>query len=261
MVVTLKRSWYVAESRLRNMYKWRTAIITTSVASPLLYLTAVGIGIGALIESGGTQTVDGVRYLTFLAPALLVTAAIQSTMDETIFPTMEGFKWTKSFYAMNSTPLTSHQIVNGLLIASVIRALFTSGIYFVVLVALGAMSWSAWPIIPMSCFAGVSFAVVLQAIITHVLSDDGFFAILQRFVMMPLFLFSGTYYPLETMPVGLQWIGWISPVWHATEVGRWISYDSPTAGTMLLLHYSYFALLLAGGLYWVYNRYRWRLEK
>lgn len=261
MITTLQRSWYVAEARLRNMYKWRAAIISVSVANPLLYLTAVGLGIGALIESGGTQTVDGVRFMVFLAPALLATAAIQGTMDETIFPTMAGFKWEKSFYAMNATPLSSHEIANGVLIAAILRALFSSGVYFLALVALGAMSWRAWPIIPLSCFAGLAFAVVLQAIITQLLNDDGFFAILQRFVMMPLFLFSGTYYPLETMPAGLQWIGWISPLWHATELGRWISYGSPITGTMFIVHFGYYAIMLTIGMYWVYNRYSWRLEK
>jgi lipooligosaccharide transport system permease protein len=260
-MLTLKRSWYVAEARLRNMYKWRTAIIVVSVANPVLYLTAVGIGIGKLIEAGGTGTVDGVRYLVFLAPALLATAAIQGTMDETIFPTMAGFKWEKSFYAMNATPLTAFQIANGVLIAAIMRAIFASGIYFIVLVLLGAMSWAAWPIIPMACIAGVAFSVCMQAIITHVLNDDGFFAILQRFVMMPLFLFSGTYYPLETMPAALQWIGWISPLWHATELGRWISYGAPITGPMFLVHIGYYLVLLAIGLYWTYNRYAWRLEK
>ena len=56
--------------------------------------------------------------------------------------------------------------------------------------------------------------------------DKGQFALVQRFVFMPMFLFSGTFYPLATLPLWLQWIGWVSPLWHATELGRWLTYGA-----------------------------------
>ena len=91
--------WFVAEYRLRNMSKWFAAIVAFGLGNPVLYLLSVGIGIGALVDanSGGVNPL-GVPYLTFLAPALLATAAIQSAMDETTFPTMQGFLWDKSFF-------------------------------------------------------------------------------------------------------------------------------------------------------------------
>lgn len=260
-MTTLTNSWYVAEHRLRNMYKWRTAILMVSVANPVMFLTAVGLGIGRLVESGGTTTVDGVRYLVFLGPALLVSAGIQGVLDEVVFPTMAGFKWEKMFYAMNATPITARQIANGVLIAAMFRGLLGGTIYWFILIALKACTWSAWPIIPMSVFAGVAFGAFIQAIITHVLSDEGFFAVLQRFVMMPLFLFSGTYYPLDTMPFYLQWIGWISPLWHGVELGRWISYGHSLSGASIAVHFGYFFAVFALGLIATYNRFAWRLEK
>lgn len=243
------------------MYKWRTAILVVSVANPVLYLTAVGLGIGRLIESNGTSTIDGVRFLVFLGPALLVTAGIQGVLDEIIFPTMGGFKWEKSFYAANSTPITPRQIANGVLIAAALRGLLGGVIYWLILIGLDASTWSAWPVIPISIFAGLSFGTIMQGIITHVLNDDGFFAILQRFIMMPLFLFSGTYYPLNTMPDFLQWIGWLSPLWHGIELSRWISYGHSISGLMLLVHFGYYFVFLFIGLALTYNRFTWRLEK
>ena len=95
----------VVEARVMIFMKYLPSLISAAVANPFLYLIAVGVGVGKLINahSGG---VDGVKYLTFLAPALLSTAAIQNAMDEVVFPTLEGFKWNKSFFAINATPIT-----------------------------------------------------------------------------------------------------------------------------------------------------------
>jgi lipooligosaccharide transport system permease protein len=65
----------------------------------------------------------------------------------------------------------------------------------------------------------------------------------QRFIFMPMFLFSGTFYPLESLPLWLQWIGWVSPLWHATELGRWISYDADVSPVMVALHLGYLIAL------------------
>lgn len=261
MIATLTNSWYVAEHRLRNMYKWKSAILVVSVANPLLYLTAVGFGIGKLIESNGTQTVDGVPFLVFLGPALLITAGIQGILDETIFPTMGGFKWDRTFFAMNATPITPRQIANGVLIAAVARGLLGGLIYWSILIALHASTLAAWPVIPVSLLAGLAFGTLMQGIMTQVLNDEGFFAILGRFVLMPLFLFSGTYYPLSTMPSFLQWIGWISPMWHGIELARWISYGHSLSAAMLTTHFGYYVVLLGVGFTLTYNRFVWRLEK
>ena len=103
-------------------------------SNPLLYLLSVGIGIGSLVDSNqGAQGVDGVSYLTFLGPALLASTAIQGAIDEVVMPTMQGFKWNKNFFAMNSTPLTGKQIANGVYIAALVRVAFTVTIYWILL--------------------------------------------------------------------------------------------------------------------------------
>jgi lipooligosaccharide transport system permease protein len=217
----------VTEYRLRNMWKWRNSIIAFGLGNPILYLASVGLGVGLLVDqnSGG---VDGVPYLVFLAPALLAAAAIQGGQDEVTFPTLAGFIWEKLFFAMRATTLTGGQIADGVLIAAAVRVVFTTTAYWIVLCLFGAVEWTtAIPLITVSTFAGLCWAALMLAVSANVTNEDGFLAFTWRLVIMPMFLFSGTFYPLSSLPLFLQWIGWISPLWHATQIGRWLSYGMP----------------------------------
>ena len=238
--------WFVAEYRLRNMSKWFGAIVAFGLGNPVLYLLSVGIGIGALVDnvSGGDNPL-GVPYLTFLAPALLATAAIQSAMDETTFPTMQGFLWDKSFFSMIATQLMGRDIVGGIMIASSIRCIFNTITYGLVLVLFGAIGIeSLFVLVVAAIFAGISFAAVMLAVTSFVKQDDGFYAIVGRFVIAPMFMFSGTFYPLDSLPIYLQWIGWISPVWHATNLGRNLSYGLEVEPWLLAVHVLFLGALL-----------------
>jgi lipooligosaccharide transport system permease protein len=205
--------------------------------------------VGAYIDKNtGGMGVDGVSYITFLAPALLATAAIQGAIDESVYPTLEGFKWNKIFFSMNSTPLSGNHIAMGVFLNSLIRVIFTAIIYWFVMLAFGVLeSPRAWLAIFTAVMAGAAFGALMQALAGMLENEDIFFTVLQRFVIMPLFLFSGTFYPLTNMPIFLQWIGWISPLWHATELGRWLTYGHEISTLMLYTHFIFLnSLLLIG---------------
>jgi len=247
--VAARGSIFVAEARLRNMMKWIWLIIGLAIANPVLYLVSIGLGVGAYIDKNtGGMGVDGVSYITFLAPALLATAAIQGAIDESVYPTLEGFKWNKIFFSMNSTPLSGNHIATGVFLNSLIRVIFTAVIYWFVMLAFGVLeSPRAWLAIFTAVMAGAAFGAMMQALAGMLENEDIFFTVLQRFVIMPLFLFSGTFYPLTNMPIYLQWIGWISPLWHATELGRWLSYGHEISTLMLYTHFIFLnSLLLIG---------------
>jgi lipooligosaccharide transport system permease protein len=252
---------HVAEARIRNMLKWSTSILAFSLGNPVLYLFSVGIGIGALVDkNGGNAALGHVSYLTFLAPALLASAAIQAFQEEMTFPIMEGFQWDKSFFAMNATPVRGKDIVNGIIVSSLVKTVITVGIYELVLLGFGAISLAvALPMFFSALFTGVSFGSLLMAVTSFIKEDDGFFAIVGRFIIAPMTLFSGTYYPLESMPFYLQWVGWISPLWHGTDLGRVISYGSPQQGWVVLSHWIYLSLWLAVGLTLAYRQVTKRL--
>lgn len=250
---------FVAEYRMRNMWKWKSSIIAFGLGNPILYLASIGLGVGLLVDqsSGG---VDGVPYLVFLAPALLAAAAIQGGQDETTFPTISGFIWNKLFFAMRATSLTGGQIADGVLIAAAVRVVFTTVCYWIVLFAFGAVEWtSAFTLIAVSTLAGLCWAALMQAVAANVTNEDAFFAISWRLIIMPMFLFSGTFYPLSSLPLALQWIGWISPLWHATQLGRWLSYGMPLEPWQAIVSVVYLLAMGVVGVVLARRRYERRL--
>lgn len=242
------------------MAKWAGIIFFEAVINPTLYLVSIGIGVGSLIDAN--KGVDGVSYLTFLAPALLASAAIQGSSDEVIFPTMAGFKWERTFFGMRSTPITARQISLGLFIAAMARTSISVVIYWIALYYFGALdSSTAWLAMPAALFAGAAMAAVMLALAGKIEKEDFFFTIVGRFIMIPMFLFSGTFYPLSQMPIFLQFFGWLSPLWHATEIGRYLTYDYPISGPMLLTHFSVLAAMIFFGLTASFRIFAARLEK
>ena len=248
--VAARGALFVTEARLRNMLKWVWLIIAIAIANPVLYLVSIGLGLGSFIDqNAGSAGVDGVSYLTFLAPALLATAAIQGALDESVYPTLEGFKWNKIFFSMNATPLSGNHIAMGVFFNSLIRVVFTTVLYWLVMLAFGVLeSPRAWLAIFTAVMAGAAFGAFMQALAGLMENENLFFTLVERFIIMPLFLFSGTFYPLSSMPVFLQWIGWISPLWHATELGRWLTYGSEISTQMLFVHFIFLNSIFVAGI-------------
>jgi len=256
-------TFYVMEVRLKTMLHWIFSLLSGSLLNPFFYLASLGIGVGTFVNNrAGSGGVDGVKYLVFLAPALLASVAIQDFMGEVTFPVLQGFRWEKLFFAMNSTPLTGRQIALGTYLAALIRTIGSVTIYFSVLVAFGAVHpGRAWPMMITSLYAAGCFAAVMLAAAAATENDDIFLNLMGRLLIMPLFLFSGTFYPLNSMPVPLRTIGWISPLWHSTELGRMVSYGHHISATMIAVHITYLTALLVGGLLWAFNRFDYRLSK
>ena len=254
---------YIAEARINQMSKWKGIIAIVAIGNPLFYLIAIGIGVGVLVnQNSGTAGTGGVEYITFIAPALLASAALTGAMDETMFPVMEGFKWRKLFYAMNATPITGGQIALGVFMAAMLRVAFTVICYWVLLVAFGVVTISqSWDVVPITMFAAGAFGATIMAITAKVKNEDYFMTVLGRLIIMPMFLFSGTFFPLTNMPIYLQPIGWISPLWHATELGRHFSYGYPVSFWMLVIHFGYLATMLSVGLTYAQKIFSERLAR
>lgn len=245
------------------MSKFFWVILFYAIANPFLYLIAIGVGVGTMIDSNtGSNGVDGVSYIVFLAPALLVNAAIQGSMDEVIFPTMAGFMWEKVFFSMNSTPLQGRQIALGVFQGAMVRNFFTIIIYYAIMWGFGVLeSPHAWLIIPTSFFAGAAFSAIMLGIAGNTTKEDNFFTFIGRFILQPMFFLSGTFFPLDSMPIYLRWIGWISPLWHATDLGRYLSYGRDIPGWLVITHFLVLLVMLIGGLKYAFYAFERRLLK
>lgn len=241
-------AWYVVEHRLRAIRSFVWTMLTMAFGTPLLYLLAFGVGLATLVTGNvGPAGVDGVSYLQFVAPALLVMAAVAVTSEEFTFGILLGFKWNPIFIGMNAAPLTGRQIFDGSFLYVGIRAIVTVGIYFGIVVAFGGMSGAwVWLTVPVALLSGFAFSLV-AAYSATITEDKGQFAIVQRLVILPLTLFSGTFFPLIQLPIYLQWIGWLSPIWHGSELARQFSYGPTEPLWLTVLHVGYLGVLAVVG--------------
>lgn len=241
--------WFYAETTLLHMRWYWSSLLVVDWLQPLLWLLAMGVGLGALLDRSG-QLVDGVDYLTFLGPALLVSLATQTAAGEMSYPVLGGFKWNRTYYASLATPVSPAQIATGHLVAVMIRFAVHSTVFwgYLLLFGVARTPWSVL-VIPVGVLSASAFGAPLQAYSATV-KEEGFqFAFIQRFIVMPMFLFAGTFFELGTMPVYLQWIGWVSPVWHGTELARAVTYGHEVSPLVALGHVAYLlAFVVAGAL-------------
>ncbi|WP_448389171.1 ABC transporter permease [Microbacterium aurum] len=247
-------SWYVTEHMVRAMRAYGWTIIVGAVGQPILYLLGLAVGLAALITVPIVDHGQEVSYLMFVAPALLATATISVASEEMTYPVMAGFKWRRYFYGFNASPLSSPQIANGVIAGATARMLLASAAYYLIvwLLPFGAVPHpeTGWLAIFAGVLAGVAFGIPLMAYAGSIEDDKGQFALVQRFIFMPMFLFSGTFYPLDTLPWWLQWIGWISPLWHGAELGRVATYGAQIPPAMIAVHLAYLVVLSAVGYLW-----------
>ncbi len=243
---------YVAEHRFRVMRSYTGTVVVAGIGSPLIYLYALGVGLATIVDANlGTGAVDGVGYLVFVAPALLASAAITVASEEFTYPIMLGYKWNPTFTGMHASPLQPTQIVDGVVLSVAIRMLVNLALFFALMLAFGAApSPLGFIAILAGALGGLAFGTIIMAYTSTLEEDTGQLAMVMRFVVLPMTLFSGTFFPLSTFPVWLQWIGWISPLWHSTELARVSSYGTAEPIWLTILHVVVLVVLAVAGWAW-----------
>ncbi len=236
---------------------WRGSIYT-SIANPVLYLGAMGLGLGSLVDARGTASLGGVSYLAFLAPGLLASTAMQTALGESTYPVMSSVKWLKTYQAAAATPLAPRDLFRGHLLFTSMRLAMTAALFLAVMAAFGAAA-SPWAIaaIPVCVLTGLAFATPIEAFaVTR--EKDGSFALLYRFGLIPLFLFSGTFFPVTQLPAVIRPLAYATPLWNGVALCRSLTLGHPdlpgTAG-----HVAYLAALAVIGLLIGQRTYRRRL--
>ncbi len=236
---------------------WRGSIYT-SVLSPVLYLGAMGLGLGKLVDAHGTARLGGVSYLAFLAPGLLAAAAMQAGIEESTYPVLGSVKWRRTYYAAAASPLRPADIFHGHLLFTTMRLAMNSAIFLAVMAAFGAIT-SPWVLaaLPVAVLTGLAFAAPIEAWAITVVKDTSF-ALVFRFGMIPLFLFSGTFFPVTQLPAWIRPLAYITPLWHGVALCRSLSLGTATLGGALV-HVGYLAALAAVSIAVGNRTYRRRL--
>ncbi|TAK00937.1 MAG: ABC transporter [Chloroflexota bacterium] len=210
----------VIEHRALQYRRTFRASLFSSFGIPVLFLTAMGLGLGGYVDQNPDPSLAGLTYLQFLAPGLLAATVMQSGSFEAAFPILGGLQWNKIFHAMFATPIRALDIVLGNLAWIAIRLTMISIAFSIVVVAFGA---SRSPLIvvaiPAAVLTGLAFTAPIMAFTATQRTPDRFAAMF-RFGITPLFLFSGTFYPIESLPGFLQPVAWISPLWHGVDLCR-----------------------------------------
>jgi lipooligosaccharide transport system permease protein len=232
---------------VRNgLVSWRSwkASLFLSLLAPVMFLSAMGLGLGSLVHEG--RTFGGVDYLAFFATGILASSAMQSGVFTATYPILSKIMWQRNYEAMLASPLSVREIFLGELgWAAVILAQLAIP-FFGVMALMGIFdSWSAVFAVPVVILVGLSCCAPVMAF-TATLQTDEAYTWLFRFVVTPLFLLSGTFFPIQELPKWGQVIAHATPLFHGVEVVRQLTiYD---LGISAVWHLAYLFVLLGVGI-------------
>ncbi|MGQ0718870.1 MAG: ABC transporter permease [Pseudonocardiales bacterium] len=249
----------VEERWLWYRRNWRATAIS-SLLQPLLFLVAFGVGFGRLIDASGgaAQVTGGVPYLIYLAPALLVIGAVQTAAFESTYPVLSAFKWQRTYWGVAATPVTPGQLAGGQLTWIALRLMVSGAAYLLVVALFGVMHGPGVLVaLVFAVLCGMAFGAPLVAFAAAQEGEGTAFTAVFRFVVVPMTLFSGTFFPISQLPGVIQPLAWISPLWHGTELARGAALGIlalwPTMG-----HVAYLTALLLVGV--LLSRWRFRVR-
>ena len=214
----------VFEHRYLQYRRTFRSTLFTSFLTPILFLTAMGLGLGSYVSN--SATLGGVPYIVFLAPGLLAATAMQTGTFEATFPIMSGLVWSRIFHAMYATPISARDIALGNLAWMAARLTLICTVFTIVIVLFGAAHSPLIVLaIPAGVLTGMAFAAPIAAFSATQKTPNKFTAIF-RFGITPLFLFSGTFFPVSSLPIALQAVGWLTPLYHGVALTRGLSFGT-----------------------------------
>ncbi len=250
---------------LRYKRTWR-GTLTTSFLYPLLYLVAMGVGLGHLVDQhltsggggGGLGRLGGVTYVQYIAPGLLAATAMQMGEGEATYPVMAGVKWDRTYFAMIASPIRVRDIQIGHLAWIATRLTTVAVVFLAIISAFGDVrSWWAILAVPSAVLTGLAFAAPMTAFSASQ-ENDHTFSIIYRMAIIPLFLFSGVFFPLAQLPGWLQVVARVTPLYHGVALCRGLVLGNLQLADGLV-HIAYLGAMVVLGLAWGRRTYTKRL--
>lgn len=233
-------SWHARSYR----QTWR-ATVTVAFLNPLFFLVSIGVLLGGIVDEGQAD-LGGLTYLEFVAPGLLAATAMQLGTNEGSFPVMAGIRWARTYHAVVATPVRVVELFLGFLGWVAVRILVAGAIFTAIAAAVGAFRSPLAALAPLAALlCGLAFATPLAALAGAFDNGSALTAVF-RFAILPLFLFSGTFFPISQLPGFLEPVAWALPLWHGVELCRGLA-----TGTGELLpalgHLAYLAAFWVAG--------------
>ena len=254
--MSVRVSARVVEREMRVFAKlWRGSVIS-SVVTPVLYLSAMGLGLGGIVDARN-RSVGGLSYLAFVTPGLMAAGAALSTTGESLWPVLSGFKWMQHYHAMSAAVPRPGDIYDGAVAWLGCHVALSSTVFLIVATLLGGVH-SAWaPLaVPATVLGALALGAPLAAF-SATQDSDAAFSPIMRLAVFPLFLFSGTFFPVSLLPGWGQGLVVLSPLWHAVELCR-----AATTGRGSWVAVGHVAALLAcifAGVIWGHRTFARRL--
>jgi Nod factor-specific ABC transporter NodJ protein len=234
---------------------WRGTVVI-SIVNPLLFLIAIGVGLGHVVSH--PASLNGVSYLAFFAPGMLAAAGMQNGIVESGFPVSQGVGPGGSYRVAITTPLESTDIMIGHILFMAMKIAMSAAAFVAVMVAFGAAT-SALVIltVPAATLTGLAFATPTAAFAATV-SSPKVVGNLFKWVVMPLYLFSGTFFPVSQLPLLLRALAYETPLWHGVDLCRTLSLGTATWGRCAI-DVGYLVAVIVFGIVWARHTYRRRL--
>ncbi|HEX4687184.1 MAG TPA: ABC transporter permease [Nocardioides sp.] len=205
---------------LRNYVCYKSAwkLFLTGFLEPVFYLFSIGIGVGKLIQSFELNG-HAIPYAEFVAPGMLAASAFNGALLDSTFNVFFKLKYEKLYDQMLATPLTTGDIARGEIVWGQLRGASYSAAFLVVMWALGLVhSWWAVLAFPATLLIGFAFSAVCMALTTWMKSWQDFDKI--TLVQLPLFLFSGTFFPVTAFHGVLRWVIEVTPLYRGVVLCR-----------------------------------------
>lgn len=224
---------------------WRGSLFL-SFLQPTLYLVAMGVGLGGMIDRSGASFPGGISYLTFLGSGLLAGSCMQTASFESSFPIAGKMSWRRNYDAIFATPLGVVDMVVGELSWIALRLLTVATAFALVLAGFGAAPLvPLMTAIPAAVLTGLAFSAPIVAF-AATLTEGGNFNVIFRFIITPLFLFSGVFFPVARLPEPLRVVAPLTPLFHGVELTRGLVLQTLT-WPAAALHVAYLIAMLAIG--------------
>ncbi|WP_372698085.1 ABC transporter permease [Arthrobacter sp. JSM 101049] len=229
------------------------AIMISGFVEPVLYLLSMGIGLGALIGTvqgpGGTE----ISYAAYIAPALLTVSAMNGALYDSTMNVFFKMNYAKLYQNMLYTSLGPLDVALGEIFLALLRGFLYATGFTIVMAAMGLVTtWWALLMVPASVLIAFGFASIGMGITSYIRTFQQLDWV--TFIMLPMFLFSATFYPLTVYPEPIQWVIQALPLWHGVELLRQLSVGA--FGYMTVVHVLYYVVMVAVGMVLTTRRLR-----